>query len=826
MANGREQRDIRGSVWENALERARLGVWDWNVQTGECFYSDTWFRMLGYEPGELRDTGDLWLTLIHPDDRERAIASGDRHLDGETDAIETELRLRHKDGHWVWVLDRGGIVERDDEGRPVRIVGVQTDISKQKAAETELAEVNERFRLALAASQTGIWHFDIGSRTSHWDERTRQMFGLEPTAGELPPETWHGFLHPEDREEAERKHSEPALHDHGNMNLRYRIVRKDGVLRHIETLTKFTDHPSPNGSIVGTVRDVTEEVAAAEALMTEKERLRTTLRAISDAVISTDEEDRITFVNPAAAALLDRSKGDPVGRRRSDVFATLEGLASISAGPTSSSGELVTLPGADHDRTIRAKATAILSTTSSVCGHVYTLQDVTTEQRKQQELAYAVRHDALTGLLNRAAFDALLTERVSVAQEHPFALLYIDLDYFKALNDFAGHAAGDRALSAIAGQIRRCLPMTAAVGRLGGDEFAALFQTEDLAEVERCAQCILSGIQSADLGLQAGYRQLGASIGIVMVRENGLGAADVLAHADDTCYAAKSSGRNRYIVFSEDTRRLSSSLTAARIVGDIADAMEEDRLKLFGQEIRLLCDPDRNSGRVEVLARMVDRNGRMIGPCDFIPAAERFGRASAIDRWIIRTALSRYGATLGAGELTLGFNLSAQTLSDPLLWEFVETAVRDSGARCEGIVFEITETAAVTNFDAAERFVSRARGNGCRVSLDDFGAGLSSFDYLRRFPIDSLKINGSFIENLASSEFDRQIVASINRIAEGLGCDVVAEKIEDAETVEILRKMKVRFGQGFLFHRPEPLADIVGRMQGDVSAGVQRRSSG
>ena len=812
MGSRRESSGGTRSVWQHALEQARLGMWDWNIQTGECSYSDTWFRMLGYEPGELTATSDLWLTLVHPDDRQEAVASGDRHINGERDGVETELRLRHKDGHWVWVLDRGGIVERDQDGRPVRMIGVQTDISRQKAAEAALVEVNERIRLALAASACGIWHFDIATQKSDWDARTRQIFGLAPGTGPLPQVTWHRFLHPDDREEAERKHLDPALFDHGSMEVRYRIVRGDGAVRHIETLAKFSPEPAPLGSIVGTVRDVTDEVLSAQALLTEKERLRVTLTAISDAVLSTDVDDRITFVNPAACVLLDRPESELVGLPRSQVFEAMGGLAAFASG-SRAYGELVTSDARGSEKVVRYSVSPLAPGPERNSGIVFTLRDVTSEHRKQQELAYAARHDQLTGLLNRAAFDTLLSQKVEHAAVSPFALLYIDLDHFKALNDLAGHAAGDVALVTIAGAIRRCLPQSAAVARLGGDEFAALFASQDVDEAERCAECILAAIRSADLGHHTGYRQLGASIGIVMVRESGLGAADVLAHADDTCYAAKSGGRNRYMVFSEDKGRLSASLTAARIVGDIADAMEENRLVLFGQEIRALNNPMQTLGKVEVLARLVNREGRMMSPAEFIRAAERFGRASSLDRWIIRSALSRFGAVMAAGDLDLGFNLSAQSLSDPKLWNFVESTVAETGAPFDSIVFEITETAAVTNFEAAERFVSLARANGCRVCLDDFGAGLSSFDYLRRFPVDNLKIDGSFIHNLTTSEYDRQIVTSINRIAQGLGYQVVAERIEDAETLDLLADMKVQYGQGYLFHRPEPLETIVERIE-------------
>lgn len=809
-----DREEIGSYVWERALERARLGMWDWNLRTGECFYSDTWFQMLGYQPGELPHSEDLWLRLVHPDDRDQAIISGDKHISGETDSIETELRLRHKDGHWVWVLDRGGIVERDGDGRPLRMVGVQTDISPQKSAECALADVNERFRLALAASKTGIWQYEYGADKTLWDERTRQIFGLVSTHGDLPSGTWHQYLHPDDREEAERKHADPSYFDRGRMQLRYRIIRADGRVRHVETLAEFCEQPRPRGSIVGTIRDVTEEVLAAEALENERQRLRTTLSAISDAVISTDAHDVVTFVNPAACSLLQRTETQLLGLSRSKAFGAIEGLSAIASGPGYSTDVAITLSGTGQAQVFRVQTTALYDSSAQACGSVYALQDITVERQKQEDLAYAARHDQLTGLLNRGAFDELLTRRVADAEERCFALLYIDLDHFKALNDFAGHAAGDQALKIIAGQIRQCLPSRATIARLGGDEFAAFFDASELSDVEGRAARILSSIRDADLGQQPSYRQIGASIGIVMVCESKLGAADVLAHADDTCYAAKAEGRDRYLVFSKDNRRLSSSLTAARIVGDLADAMEEGRLSLYGQQIRLLSQPDRCSGRVEVLARMKDRHGRTVTPGEFIPAAERFGRASLLDRWIIRTALARYNAALRAGALTLGFNLSAQTVSDPNLWQFVETTVSETDARFDRIVFEITESTAVTNFDAAQSFVTQARARGCRVSLDDFGAGLSSFNYLRRFPVDSLKIDGAFIENLPSSEFDRQIVASINRIAEGLGYDVVAERIEDEETLEILRDMNVRFGQGFLFHRPEPLDEIITRLEG------------
>lgn len=695
----RKNRD--GEFWQLALERAHLGVWDWDLPSGDCFYSAMWSQMLGYDEGELVKTSDLWLRLTHPDDRERAVASGERHIAGQTAFIETELRLKHKSGHWVWVLDRGGVVERDAEGKPIRLMGVQTDITKQKQAEQELEQVNVRFRLALAASGTGIWHHDLATRKSYWDERTREIFGLVADADEVPHDLWHSYLHPDDKDDAERVHMVP-LQTQKVVAAQYRIVKRDGEVRHVESLLRFIADAQSSGQILGTVRDVTEA------------------------------------------------------------------------------------------------------------------------KQREQELAHAAQHDALTGLLNRAAFDRLLAEHIATAR--PLAVFYVDLDYFKALNDFAGHAAGDLALKSIAKGISSCLPPSAHAARLGGDEFALLVPDCDPRQAEKLAAAVLAAVRDAAPGSTATSRKLAASIGIAHFADRNTTVADALACADDACYAAKATGRNRFAVFSPEATSGSGGLNAARLAADTVDAMEDGRLKLFGQEIHRLGQPWEESRHVEVLARLVGRNGRLIPPGEFIPAAERFGIASRLDRWIIRTALSLHGPALKSGALTLGFNLSAQTLSDPQLWDFVDAVIDGTGAPHSGIGFEITETAAVTNFTAAEQFVRKARERRCRVSLDDFGAGMSSFEYLRRFPVDAIKIDGSFIEHIAQSRFDREIVSAISGIARSLGCSVVAEKIEEQDALDVLRDMGVAFGQGFLLHQPEPLEAIVTRASAQAALPVGRQA--
>lgn len=799
-------------VWKHALKRARLGVWDWNLQTGDCAYSDGWFEMLGYRPDELKQDSQLWFRISHPDDRDRALASGDRHIAGETDAIETELRLRHKDGRWVWVLDRGGVIERDADGKPLRVVGVQTDISSLKEAEERLGQVNRRYDLALEASATGIWHFDLDSGESHWDDRTRHMFGLQPNPTKLEKRIWHSFLHPDDKVRAEQAHE--LKPDVGQTSkIRYRIILKDGRVRHVETLAVYVPDLQSSGSIVGTIRDVTDEVLAAETIETEKEKLRVTLRSISDAVVSVDLGGSIIFANSAASMLVGKAEADLTGSALSDSFivGTDVSLASILC--ASSQTETTALAQIGEGALFLRWTSNVMRAANGAClGTVFTLRDVTDEQLRQRELSYAARHDPLTGLLNRNAFDAALGEHILRAGTEPIAVYYVDLDYFKGLNDFAGHAAGDAALRAIGQALRSGLPAHSTIARLGGDEFAVVLQTRETEDAVGIATQILDTVRNVDLGTSRGYRRLGASIGVALIHDNQTLASDALAFADDACYRAKSSGRNQFAFFSVAGATLSSGFTAARIVADITEAKTDGRLQLYGQEIRYLSDPWSPSGHIEVLARLVAKDGRQISPAEFIPAAERFGVAALLDRWIIGTALRQYGHEVQRTRgMSLAFNLSAQTLSDPALWDVIAATLADTGVAPSKVVFEITETAAFTNFDAAELFVRSARASGCRVSLDDFGTGLSSFEYLRRFPVDCIKIDGAFIQNLATQQFDREIVGAISKIANNLGCDVVAEKIESAEAIDILCEMEIEFGQGFLMHRPEPLNRLIGR---------------
>ncbi|HEY9057289.1 MAG TPA: EAL domain-containing protein [Aurantimonas sp.] len=814
--------------WRFALESAGSGVWDADLVAGTCYYSSSWKRMLGYADDELDDDPDLWLAFVHPADRHTAIASGDRHVAGETARIETEFRLRHKNGGWIWVLDRGKVVERDASGRPTRMIGAQTDITAQKNAERHLALLNERIQLALDAGQVGLWQFETESGRLVWDQRMRDIYGIGPGPAEVPRSTWHDRLHPDDAAEAERAIAITA--ETGKpMKTSYRIVKPNGEVRHLHALARLVHHSDAPPLLVGSIWDITEQVQNAAALAAEKECLRITLQSIGDAVISTDVGNRITFANPAAARLLCSTQSALVGANIDDVFPLID---EETKAPLASSTHraVLSLRTVDREekamfvrndgsgRAVRDLASPIIAPDGQVVGAVLVIQDITNARALQRQLAYAARHDPLTGLLNRGAFEENLQAAIG---SRDCALLYLDLDRFKLINDTVGHAAGDAVLKLVANTLTARLPHGTVVGRLGGDEFAAVVPVADVDDAMAVAAGLLVEIRAQRLHWAGKYYEIGASIGIAAIDDAQLDLETATARADAACYTAKSAGRNRVSAYSPGVGEAQRNLARIQVASGWADALAERRLVVFGQEVRDLAAPSRPGRHIEILCRMTAADGSIIPPGQFIPAAERFGLMGSIDRWVIEHTLETHAANLMANGLSVAINLSANTLSDPELWPFVRKIIERTRVEPACLVFEITETAAVDNFVAAERFVHDARKAGCRISLDDFGAGLSSFAYLKRFQVDSIKIDGGFIRNLANSRFDRAVVASISTIAHELGVDVVAERIEDAESVSILRSLGIGYGQGFFFHRPQPLDQLLRARQG---VGVRKAS--
>ncbi|HET7406437.1 MAG TPA: EAL domain-containing protein [Mycobacteriales bacterium] len=433
------------------------------------------------------------------------------------------------------------------------------------------------------------------------------------------------------------------------------------------------------------------------------------------------------------------------------------------------------------------------------------IQDLSDRKHYEGQLQYFADHDPLTGLFNRRRLGEELHRHLAEHARYggAGAVLMLDLDHFKYVNDTLGHSAGDTLIRRVAGVLRHRLRDSDVIARFGGDEFVVLLPTVDVAQARRVAAALLEGIRLD--GVRAdrdGIAYTTASVGIMpLTGDVTRSAEDVLAAADLAMYAAKEQGRDRVEVFDPAGEHLARAQARFRWLDRVRDALEHDKFVLVAQPILDLAA--NQVSHVEMLLRMREGN-RLLPPGLFLNIAERHGLAPSIDRWVIHETF-RIARTLPATSPKLELNLSAESLADPDLPHFVAREIADSGIDAKRLVFEVTETAAITNMDLARRFVDRITALGCAFALDDFGAGYGSFYYLKYLPFDYLKIDGEFIRNLAADRADQLIVTSMVSAAHGLGKSTIAEYVEDEETVELLRHLGVDYAQGYHIGRPGQL---------------------
>ena len=434
--------------------------------------------------------------------------------------------------------------------------------------------------------------------------------------------------------------------------------------------------------------------------------------------------------------------------------------------------------------------------------------DMTERWRLERELEFMATHDALTSLPNRLSFESALNDVCAEArnERREHVLCFMDLDRFKIVNDSAGHAAGDAFLQMVGNLIqvgRRDGDFTA---RLSGDEFALVLRDCSLARAEMTARELIDAIRSLRLPWDGKVYDIGASIGVTAITARSPGPTELMSQADVACYAAKAAGRNQVMVYGGRNGLAERHHREILVASGIRRAIESDRLVLFAQDILTLTDPEPSVRGIEILLRMRDTSGRVLRPGGFIPAAERYDLMGNLDRWVIEKTLAERGSKLAVtGGLSISINLSANSLNDPSFWPFLSQMLEASGLPPERLNFEITETSLINNLESARTFVSSVRAAGYGLILDDFGTGLSSFNYLKQFPVDGLKIDGSFISQLKKSPVDRVIVESINEIAHKLNIRTIAEFVEDAETLEIVREIGIDQAQGYVIGRPIPL---------------------
>ncbi len=441
-------------------------------------------------------------------------------------------------------------------------------------------------------------------------------------------------------------------------------------------------------------------------------------------------------------------------------------------------------------------------------------QDVSDLYKLSNRLSYQAKHDTLTGLINRSEFSRLLDAAIEKAgtQGTRHCVCLLDLDQFKIVNDTCGHEAGDELLKQVAALLHQAVRKDDILARLGGDEFALLLENCPPNQALEVVANIRATIMNNRFSWGDKFFDIGVCAGITTIDSNTRSNQQLLSEADSACYTAKNLGRNRSIVFDDKDSAAQDTLDEMNWFNVINKALDTgEGFILYLQRIHGLDIKNQNLFKGEILLRMKDNHGQIIPPGNFLPAAERYHLAHKVDMWVVRETLAtlQHYATYLPAEWVISINLSAQSISDLDTGHEIIASLKKYPQFKHRLCFEVTETVAMANFASASSFMRRLKDEGYTLSLDDFGSGFSSFGYLKNMPVDYVKIDGMFIRNIAEDKIDQAMVASMNGIAHAIGKATVAEFVENQESVDILRALDVDYGQGYFFHKPQALVDVL-----------------
>jgi diguanylate cyclase (GGDEF)-like protein/PAS domain S-box-containing protein len=791
--------------WQFALEGADHGVWDWNIASGEVYFSSRWKSMLGHADAEIANRIEEWESRVHPDDLPQARAAIDRHLHGEAPSYRVVIRMRHKDGDWRWIFARGQVTERDADGRPRRMIGTHTDVTEQRRTQERL----EDLMAAVAASEA---HY-----RSFFAEAKAVMLLIDPADGRIidanpAASAFYGYTHAEllalaitdinqlTRAEIEKEMARAIVEKRDHFVFPHRL--KDGRVRTVEVYSGPYHHQD-RLILYSIVHDITER-AEAERVIHEA---ATVFEATGEAIMITDAQGVIKRVNPAFTATTGYAESEAVGqtprllksgrhdaRYYEEMWGALlaEGRWEGEIWDRRKNGEIFP---------IWQTITAVRDEGGKVVEFVALFIDITQRKRSEEEISYRANYDALTGLPNRNLLVERLDQSMKQARREAarVAVMFIDLDFFKQVNDTLGHAVGDRLLQAVAARMRLCVRETDTIARQGGDEFVVLLANiEDTSVASTVADKILAQM-AAPFTLDDDEIHIGASIGITLFPDDGRDVETLFRNADLAMYRAKEAGRNNAQFF--EVAMTTAAVERRALEADLRGALARGEFVLHYQPVIDLA-----AGRIvgaEALLRWRHPERGLVGPDRFVPLAEETGLIRDIGAWVFAAGCRQLAAWRDAGHrLTLAVNVSVRQLPEPLSVAHILATLARHGLEPRQIVLEITEGVLLADSPAVQEWFVAAGAAGLQLAIDDFGTGYSSLAYLKRFPVHHVKIDKAFVRDMATDPADRALVEAILAMAHSLGLSVVAEGVETAEQAGLLQTRACRFAQGYLYGRP------------------------
>jgi len=565
------------------------------------------------------------------------------------------------------------------------------------------------------------------------------------------------------------------------------------------------------------IRDITERRKMEDRVHRHSQLAQVTLEAITEAVITCDENLKTVYINPMAERLINQSIENIFERPIQDVI-SLQQITGEAASVEELCRQSIRSQDYRQFRLINKNKQIVIiqfncapleDAQGESMGWVIAMRDITQHSALQEQLSFQAVHDALTGLINRNEFERRLEHLVALAKNDlsQHVVCYLDLDQFKIVNDTCGHRAGDLLLQQLTNILKPLLRQSDTLARLGGDEFGILLNNCPLDRGIEIAELFRNSVKNFRFLWERQQFSVGASIGLVPFSAEYDSTDEILSLADSACYAAKDAGRNRVHVYHANDIELDARKGQMHWASRIQQAVDADRFRLFYQTIEPLNSKTEQPLHIEIFIRMLDENDELIPPGAFIPAAERYDLMAQVDQWVISNTLAWLGDYLRTNNqpVQCAINLSGVSIGAEACLNTIKQSIERHRVPAHYLCFEITETAAISDPDRACKFVEELKQLGCRFALDDFGSGLSSFGYLRSLPVDYLKIDGLFIRDITKSKVDQAMVASINNIAHIMGLETIAEFVEDHETIGLLRQIGVDFAQGYLISKPEPL---------------------
>ncbi|GGS10073.1 sensor domain-containing protein [Deinococcus sedimenti] len=782
-----------------AVQATEDGVWNWRVGEPAVQVTDRWTALMAHDPTARTVTLRWWWRHLHPDDRPAVRAQVREHLTGTRPKLDAVHRVLRPDGHWAWRALRGRVVSRDAAGRPARLAGTLSDMEERMQTQQDLQVLLDHL-----PGVVGYWDANLHNRFGN--QRYFDWYGKRPDVlrGRHISEVIGEDTYQRNRPFIERVlRGEPQSFERRHTTADGRVMDT-----HVQYIPDTRGRTVRGFYVLGT--DITTFRRTQQDLEEQRELARITLDSIGDGVITTNPDGRVTFMNPVAQRLTGWRIEEALGRTVETVLPLVDPRQNRAVlNPLRVALRDRTVVGLSSEATVRSRlgavshiedsAAPIFGPSGDLLGGVIVFHDVTEKQQLARRMSHLARHDHLTGLPNRTTLLEHLSGAVAQAArtEQSFAVMFVDLDEFKQVNDTLGHALGDELLRQVAARLQQEVRGSDVIARQGGDEFLILLPEPLTApEVQAVGERLLRTL-TRPFQLDDHSVTITSSVGVAIYPQDGGDAEELIRHADAAMYRAKADGRNCLRFFDaplNEQLRDQQSLTAAL------------KLAVQGEQLHLAYQPQVNARTgglvgVEALLRWTMPDGRVVSPGVFVPLAERSGVMMPLGTWVLREAVRQARQWEQAGQpVRVAVNVSAVQFAAPGFARTVRDVLAASGLAPHLLELEVTESLLLHDVSRVGQMLADLKGLGVHLSLDDFGTGYSSLSYLQAFPIDTLKIDRSFMPTPEKPV--HTVLSAVIGLGQALGLHVIAEGVETQEQQDLLLDLGCERAQGYLHARP------------------------